>query len=259
VTEDLSEFTLQKLRANGVEVMLNTRVVSTDKDSVKLNNGSEIICHTLIWAGGVTPEPLIASLPCKHDKSGRLIANDYLEVQRIEERGKKGEDRGGVKHTGIFALGDCASIIDPNTSKPCPPTAQHAIRQGKVAARNLISVVKQQQQEEEAVKDHDKKISFDYRTKGMMAKIGKRNGVGILLGHRIQGFAAWWLWRSYYLANLPTVEKKLRVIVDWSIDIFFKRDVTRLKTFASEGEGVGGGEERSKTETEKTSKEEIVH
>jgi NADH dehydrogenase FAD-containing subunit len=260
VTEDLSEFTLQKLRANGVEVMLNTRVVSADKDSVKLNNDSEIICHTLIWAGGVTPEPLIASLlSCKHDKSGRLIANNYLEVQGIEERGEKGEGGGGVKHTGIFVLGDCASIIDPNTNKPCPPTAQHAIRQGKVAARNLISIIKQQQQE--SVEDHDKKISYDYRTKGMMAKIGKRNGVGILLGHRIQGFSAWWLWRSYYLANLPTIEKKLRVIVDWSIDIFFKRDVTRLKTFVSEEDEGVGGEERFKTETEKTTtkKEEILH
>jgi NADH:ubiquinone reductase (H+-translocating) len=103
-----------------------------------------------------------------------------IEVQGIEEKG----ERGVVQHTGIFALGDCASIIDPNTSKPCPPTAQHAIRQGKVAARNLISIIKQQQQE---TQDHDKKISFDYRTKGMMAKIGKRNGVGILLGYRIQG------------------------------------------------------------------------
>jgi NADH dehydrogenase len=121
--------------------------------------------------------------------------------------------------------------MDPNTSKPYPPTAQHAIRQGNVAAKNLISIIKQQQ---EVAEGHDKKISFDYRTKGMMAKIGKRNGVGILLGHRIQGFSAWWLWRSYYLANLPTIEKKLRVIADWSIDIFFERDVTRLKTFASE-------------------------
>jgi NADH dehydrogenase len=229
VTEDLSEFTLQKLRANGVEVMLNTRVVSADKDSVKLNNGSKIICQTFIWAGGVTPEPLIASLSCKHDKSGRLIANNYLEVQGIE--GEQEEGGGREEHTGIFVLGDCASIMDPNTSKPYPPTAQHAIRQGNVAAKNLISIIKQQQ---EVAEGHDKKISFDYRTKGMMAKIGKRNGVGILLGHRIQGFSAWWLWRSYYLANLPTIEKKLRVIADWSIDIFFKRDVTRLKTFASE-------------------------
>ena len=75
--------------------------------------------------------------------------------------------------------------------------------------------------------------TFDYKTKGMMALIGQRNGVGILLGHKVHGFTAWWLWRSYYLGNLPTVEKKLRVAVDWFIDLFFKRDVTRLKTFTA--------------------------
>jgi NADH dehydrogenase len=147
-------------------------------------------------------------MPCDHDKAGRIIANSNLEVEG---------------HPGVFALGDCASITDPNTGKPYPPTAQHALRQGIIAARNIIS----------AIKGGDK-ITFDYRTKGMMAKIGKRNGVGILLGHKVQGFAAWWLWRSYYLANLPTVEKKLRVMVDWAIDLFFKRDVTRLKTFVEE-------------------------
>jgi NADH dehydrogenase len=120
-----------------------------------------------------------------------------------------------------MALGDCACVIDPNTGKPYPPTAQHALRQGKVAAINLISTIKGQENQKEP---------FDYKTKGVMTLIGKRNGVGIILGHKIHGFAAWWFWRSYYLVNLPTVEKKLRVLVDWIIDLFFKRDVTRLKT-----------------------------
>ena len=79
-----------------------------------------------------------------------------------------------------------------------------------------------------------KKVIFDYKTKGMMALIGQRNGVGILFGHRVHGFIAWWFWRSYYLGNLPTLEKKLRVAVDWFIDLFFKRDVTRLKTLTVE-------------------------
>ena len=83
-------------------------------------------------------------------------------------------------------------------------------------------------------KPSDRKISFHYKTKGVMALIGKRNGVGILLGHKVHGFAAWFLWRLYYLGNLPTVEKKLRVTVDWTIDLFFKRDVSRLRTFTEE-------------------------
>ena len=75
---------------------------------------------------------------------------------------------------------------------------------------------------------------FDYKTKGIMAVIGKRNGVGILFGYKVHGFVAWWIWRSYYLSNLPTVQKKLRVMVDWSIDLFFKRDITRIRTFTEE-------------------------
>lgn len=208
VTDDLAEFALQKLRKSGVEVMLNTRVAGATIDSVKLKDGTIIPCHTIVWAGGVISDKLVANLPCDHDKVGRIVANNYLEVQG---------------HNGVFALGDCASITDPNTGKPYPPTAQHALRQGRVAARNIIAAIK-----------GESKIAFDYKTKGMMAKIGKRNGVGILFGHKVEGFAAWWLWRSYYLANLPTVEKKLRVIADWTIDLFFKRDVTRLKTFAEE-------------------------
>jgi NADH:ubiquinone reductase (H+-translocating) len=105
---------------------------------------------------------------------------------------------------------------------PYPPTAQHAIREGTVVANNIISMI-------EGKIENNKKI-FDYKTKGMMATIGKRSGVGKILGLEVQGFIAWWIWRTYYLANLPTLQKKLRVMADWTLDIFFKRDVTMLKT-----------------------------
>jgi len=213
VTEDLAQFALQQLRKNGVEVMLNTRLVDAASDSVKLNNGNLISSNTLIWAGGVLPDDkLIGSLSCDHDKSGRIVANRYLEINGYEN--------------GAFVIGDCACVTDPHTGSPYPPTAQHALRQARVVTRNITLAING--------KTNDKKRIFDYKTKGVMALIGKRNGVGILLGHKVHGFAAWFLWRSYYLGNLPTVEKKLRVMVDWFIDLFFKRDVTRLKTFAEE-------------------------
>ncbi len=208
VSEDLAAFGLQRLQRNGVEVMLNTRVVSVATDAVTLNNGLTIPTHTTIWTGGVITNQIIATLPCDHDKSGKIIVNSNLELPKFPR---------------AFAVGDCAYIIDPSTGKPYPPTAQHAIREGKIAAYNIISSIKAR-----------KKIEFSYKTKGMMAKIGKRNGVGMLFGHQIHGFAAWWLWRLYYLANLPTIDKKLRVMADWAIDLFFKRDVTRLKTFTEE-------------------------
>lgn len=218
VTEDLSEFALQKLREEGIEVMLNTRVVDADLNCVKLDNGSVISSNTLIWAGGVKPNKFIADLSlCKHDKTGRIIVNRYLEV---------------IGHTAVFAIGDCASILEPDTGRTCPPTAQHAIRQGTVVARNIISEIKRTRRWKNQREDNASKRKFDYKTKGVMAKIGKRNGIGILLGHKVHGFAAWLLWHTYYLANLPTFEKKWRVIIDWTMDILFKKDdITRLKTF----------------------------
>ena len=212
VTEDLAQFALQHLRKNGVEVMLNTRLIGATQDMVKLNNDSLISCNTLIWAGGVLPDKLIGSLPCDHDRSGRIVANKYLEIDGYEN--------------SAFVVGDCACVTDPHTGSAYPPTAQHALRQAKVATKNIIFAING--------KPGDRKIIFDYKTKGVMALIGKRNGVGILLGHKVHGFTAWWLWRLYYLGNLPTTEKKLRVTVDWIIDLFFKRDVTRLKTFTEE-------------------------
>ncbi len=207
VTEDLADFALQEIRKNGIEVLLNTRVIEVNSDNVKLDQGTIIKTQTVVWAGGGKPQTILSALSCEHDKSGRIMVNNYLQVAGYAD--------------SIMALGDCACVTDPNTGKPYPPTAQHALRQGKVAAINLISTIKGQESHKE---------SFDYKTKGVMTLIGKRNGVGIILGHKIHGFTAWWFWRSYYLVNLPTVEKKLRVLVDWIIDLFFKRDVTRLKT-----------------------------
>lgn len=219
VSEDLSEFALQKLRGSGVEVILNKRLTSYTNSQAKLNDGTLIPTFTLIWAGGVTPSKLIEDLSCEHDERGRIIVNNYLQVPKYDR---------------VFALGDCASITDPHTKKPYPPTAQHAIREGNVAARNLISILKNRREMREAKEEkiNGMKI-FDYKTKGTMAEIGKRTGVGDILGLKVHGFVAWWIWRTYYLANLPTIEKKIRVMIDWTIDLFFNRDVTKLKTFVT--------------------------
>jgi NADH dehydrogenase FAD-containing subunit len=207
MSEELANFAMRKLNQSGVEVMLNARVTGATATSVKLKDGKTIPTNTIIWSGGVAPNPVIEDLTCERDnRSGRIKVNKYLEVER---------------YPGVFALGDCAHIIDPNSGNPYPPTAQHAIREGTAVAKNIISLIER--------KPKNKKI-FDYKTKGMMASIGKRNGVGAILGLEVQGFLAWWIWRMYYLANLPTLQKKLRVIADWTLDIFFKRDVTMLKT-----------------------------
>jgi NADH dehydrogenase len=193
--------------------MLNTRLIGVTQDCVSLNNDDEnmISSNTVVWAGGARPDVLTLNLQCKHDSNGRMITNNYLEVQGYED--------------SVFALGDCASIIDPNTGNPCPPTAQHALRQGNIVAKNIFYKIRESEQHQ----NNNKKV-FDYKTKGVMTLVGRRNGVGILLGHKVQGLTAWFFWRFYYLSTLPTVQKKLRVMTDWFIDLFFKRDVTRLKT-----------------------------
>ncbi|MGH9977592.1 MAG: hypothetical protein ACRD8Z_17420, partial [Nitrososphaeraceae archaeon] len=130
----------------------------------------------------------------------------------------------------VFAIGDCAFITDPNTDMPYPPTAQHAIGQAKVAADNMISEIRQRMSSSVAARPLDGKLEkIDYQTKGIMALIGKRNGVGVVFGYKVHGILAWWLWRMYYLGNLPSMEKRFRVMIDWIIDMLFKRDVTRLR------------------------------
>jgi NADH dehydrogenase len=210
IDEELGRWALQKLQSNGVEFIMNTQATGATADSIKLDNGETINTHTIIWSTGVKSSKLVEELACDHDKHHRIISNNHLEVSGYED--------------SVYALGDCASITDPNTGKPYPPTAQHALREARVVADNLINQIK-------GDKRVKKKKSFDYKTKGMMAEIGKRTGVATLFGGRIKlhGFIAWWLWRTFYLSNLPTKKKKIKVLSDWTMDLFFKPDVAMIK------------------------------
>ena len=211
IDEKLGKFALQKLKESGVEFIMNHNVKGSTPTSVILGDGTTIPCYTIVWSAGVTPSKLIADLQCGHDKGHRILANNYLEIS-----GYEGE---------VYAVGDCASITDPHTGKPYPPTAQHAIREAKVAAKNIIYDIEGK---------YDKKIKFEYKSKGMMAQIGKRTGVATLFGFKVHGIVAWWIWRTYYLSNLPTTNKKLKVMGDWISDLLFKPDVTMFKRRAKE-------------------------
>jgi NADH dehydrogenase len=208
IDEDLGHYALEKLKQNGVEFIMDTLVKDIAKNRTILNNGIVIPCYSLIWTAGVTPNKLITDLNCKHDKNHRIIANNYLEVTGYEN--------------SVYSLGDCASIINPHTGKPYPPTAQHAIKQSDVVSKNIISSIK-------GKPEKDKQL-FDYKSKGMMAQIGKRTGVAIFFGKiKLHGILAWWLWRMYYLINLPTTKKKIKVIGDWTLDLIFKPDVSQIQ------------------------------
>jgi NADH:ubiquinone reductase (H+-translocating) len=238
VDEKLGEWALQKLKTKGVEFIMNKHVAGATATTAKLDDGIIIPCHTLIWAAGVRPTDLIASLSCEHDKRHAIVVNNFLEV-----KGHEGQ---------VYALGDCASITDPHTGKLYPPTAQHAVREAKVAAKNIIYDLEDKK---------DKKEKFDYKTKGMMAEIGKRTGVATLFGIKVHGFLAWWLWRTYYLSNLPTIKKKLKVMGDWTMDSIYTPDVAMIKKqliFTDEGKIRRAGEEEEKEQHEVPTKEKEV-
>jgi len=196
MSKELAEFALERLHKSGIEIILNQRVIGATPNTVSLKDGTIMPTKTIIWSGGVAPSSLLTGISCEHDhKSGRIIVDKYLELSNYKE---------------VYALGDCAHIIDPNSGDPYPPTAQHAIREGAVVANNIIASIEGRL--------GDRK-TFDYKTKGMMASIGKRTGIGNLLGIEVQGILAWLIWRGYYLVHLPTFQKKIRVLADWILGI----------------------------------------
>jgi NADH dehydrogenase len=200
---DLGEYAFESLTNDGIEIITKTKLVDAEGEQVILDNGIKIPCKTLVWAGGVTVDPVISKLDTEHSSRGNIAVDKFLQLKN---------------HPNVFALGDCASVTDEKTGKPYPPTAQHAVREAKIVSNNIISLVKGEKSQK----------SFVYQSKGSMAKIGKRNGVALLMGNRIHGFIAWFLWRQYYLSTLPTAEKKFRVALDWLADLFFPRDITIL-------------------------------
>ncbi len=201
---DLGKYAFKSLTNNGVEIITNSKLVDAGEDFAKLNDGKIIPTLTLIWAGGNKVDSIIENLDTEHDDGGRVVVDKFLRLKN---------------HPNIFALGDCANILDKKTGKPYPPTAQHALREAKVASENITSELRGRT---------DLQKEFDYESKGSMAKIGKRDGVALMMGHKFQGIVAWFLWKQYYLATLPVTEKKIRVAFDWFIDLFFSKDITRL-------------------------------
>lgn len=201
--EELGDYACRKLAARGVEIRTGARVAGLTGEGVLFADGTVIPTRTLVWTAGTSPHPLLATLPCAKDR-GRIRVEETLEVSG---------------HRGVWALGDCAMVPDRRTGKACPPTAQHALREGRVAARNILASL-----EGGALRP------FDFSTLGQLATIGRRAGVARILGFKFSGFTAWWLWRTIYLSKLPRTEKKLRVALDWTLDLFFSKDLVQFLT-----------------------------
>ena len=210
--EKLAKFAHNLLSKHGIQIKLKTAVTSFDGYEIKMkkiedNQDKEpeieaVQTRTVIWTAGVTPVNTIKRSMFKTER-GKIIVNDYLEV---------------ADFPGVFAIGDCALFIDPKTKRPFAPTAQLAEAQAKTAAHNLHSLIR-----------NDKMKKFEYESRGQMAIIGKRNGVASIFGMNVSGIWAWFLWRNVYLSKIPRWDKRLRVFLDWTIDLVFDRDISRLK------------------------------
>ncbi len=201
LSESLGRYAQRKLEARGVEIRTATKVAAVGDDTVTLTDGATLDARTILWTAGTTPNPLLGALPCGKER-GRILVDSHLEVPGWP---------------GVWALGDCALVPDGATGSFHPPTAQHAIRQGKVVARNVVAALRGKP-----------KTPFAFRTIGQLASLGRRTGVAEIFGIRFSGFLAWWLWRTIYLAKLPRFEKKLRVALDWTLDLLFSKDLVKL-------------------------------
>ena len=216
--EKLGAYAQKKLIERGVEIRVNTKVSAVSPHAIELSDGTTIESDTLVWTAGTSPNPLLQELPCKKEH-GRIVVNQFMEV---------------AGWPGVWALGDCAAIPDNTTGKPYPPTAQHALRQGKVLAQNICAEIR-----------GGRKKPFVFSTIGQLAAIGKRTGVANILGVNFSGFVAWWLWRTIYLSKLPRFEKKLRVALDWTLDLLFSKDIVQFPDDSMAGVSSSQREDRS--------------
>jgi NADH dehydrogenase len=201
VPRGLSEFAARELRARGIEVRTETTIDAiTDRD-VTLSSGERIPTRTLVWTAGVKPSPAVERLGLPRDGGGRVTVDRAMRVE-------------GFEH--VWAIGDCAAVPDPaRAGQACPPTAQHAIRQGRLVARNVAATL-----------GNGRVRPFRYRTKGVVAELGGHQAVALTLGLRWRGLPAWFIARTYHLLLMPGVGRKLRLLVDWNVALMFGRDTS---------------------------------
>ncbi len=194
----LGEYSLRKLQSRGIEFLLESRVIEASEVAVTLDGGQRIPTRTIVWTAGNQPNPLLKTIPSETDGRGSVLTDRALRVR-------------GVDH--VWAIGDCANVPDQH-GQPFPPTAQHALREGKLVAENIV-----------AVSDGGQVKEFRYRAIGLLVALGHRTGAAEIMGRRFSGLLAWLLWRGLYLSKLPGLEKKVRVSLDWLLDLFFSRDI----------------------------------
>jgi NADH:quinone reductase (non-electrogenic) len=193
----LGDYAARELTARGIEIHVDTTLESLSATEAVLGDGTRVPTDTLVWTAGVAPNPLLREWSLPLDEKGRVEVDAVLRV------------RG---HEHVWALGDCAHVPNNRSDRPDPPTCQHALRQARRLARNLVGPPQ----------------PYGYLMLGQVATLGRHKGIAEVLGLRLHGFLGWWVTRSYHLYQLPLASRKLRVVMDWTVALFFRRDISEL-------------------------------
>jgi NADH dehydrogenase len=204
IPPDLADFAVRELRSRGIEIRTGTTLEELTDSTARLSDGDVVPTRTCVWTAGVRPHPVIESLGLPLDRGNRVEVDRELRVSGFPN---------------VWAIGDAAAVPDPakKGQAPTPPTAQHAIRQGRRAARNIAAVL-----------GTGRARPFTYKTKGVFVDMGQGEAVASTLGIKWRGRVAWALARSYHLAMMPTAKRKARLLVDWNVQLLFGRDLSEL-------------------------------
>jgi NADH dehydrogenase len=214
LSERLGRAAHRSLVGRGVDVRTGAKAVAVSGDAVTLSDRTMLDTATVICTIGTRPNPLVASLGLVTER-GRVVVDGDLSVPHAP---------------GMWAIGDCASVPNAFYGATAPPTAQFAVREARVLAANLLAVLSGRST-----------IKFDYRSRGQMAAIGHRKGVADVFGVPLWGLPAWLLWRAYYLSQMPTLGRKVRIFVEWTWGMFFPTDITHLRFTRSHELADAGG------------------
>ncbi len=201
---DLAEHAAVVLRRRGVRIRTNCPVRTIEPQAVVLDDGQRIAARTIVLAAGVAANPLVSSLNLAIDGRGRVAVDATMR---------------SISRRDVWALGDCAAIPDPQ-GRPYPPLAQHALREARVLAENIVAALRGRPGR-----------PFVYSTLGVLAALGHYQGVGRIMWLKLRGFAAWWVWRTYYLMQMPRWDRRLRIMLDWTVALFFRHDIVKLDLF----------------------------
>jgi NADH dehydrogenase len=201
IDSGLAEYALRQLRGRGIDIRLETTLAEVTANSARLSSGEVLPSRTVVWTAGVAPHPSLRRLNLPLDERSRVPVDDHLRVQGLDS---------------VWAIGDCAAAPDPRGGL-CPPTAQHAVRQGPVAARNIAAEL-----------GVGAARRFDYHGNASFVNLGRYKAVGKVGGRTFRGFPAWWMARTYHMSQIPGAARKARAVIDWTASLPFRRDLAEV-------------------------------